>query len=158
MLYKFCPFCQKIKLVTAYTITDYIREPTQFLNQYCDDCRYTVDNNLSSHAIYIERTILRILRTRVISRIKAAIDLSATECTQLLGVDYPGYKKYLELFFTDEINWNNMGDWEIDHVKPVKLFDLTIRIERENAFHFTNTKPLTKKQHRNKHIELTEKY
>ncbi|MFH1460238.1 MAG: hypothetical protein ABIG64_07720 [Candidatus Omnitrophota bacterium] len=147
MLYKFCPFCQEIKLTTSYTITDYKKEPTQFLNQYCDDCNYLLSNNLVTNDIYNKKTILKKLRVRVISRIKAAYDLSATECTQFLGVDYPGYMKYLELFFYDNMSWDNINDWEIDHIKPVKEFDLSKLYDRKNCFHFTNTKPLFKSDH-----------
>jgi|SRR5665647_2684 len=155
MYYKFCPFCQEIKLLSEFSIdmfNDYKIDPRPFTNCYCDDCRLLVNsNNYYDSDIFRRKKVLEILRNRVIARTKSAIDISATECSHLLGVDYPGYMKYLGTLFTAEMHWGNMQEWQIDHIKPVKNFDLNRRSERSNCFHFTNTQPIMLKDHKEKH-------
>ena len=42
------------------------------------------------------------------------------------------------------MNWSNI---EIDHVKPICMFDVTKDIELREAFNWKNTQPLLKKDH-----------
>jgi hypothetical protein len=54
-------------------------------------------------------------------------------------------KEYLEKKFYKEMNWENHGIiWEIDHIKPVNMFNLENEEERKLAFHYTNLQPLFK--------------
>ena len=69
----------------------------------------------------------------------------------LLGIDIDTYKKWLEFQFTPEMNWSNV---EIDHVKPISMFDVTKDIELREAFNWKNTQPLLKQDHRQKGIEF----
>lgn len=49
----------------------------------------------------------------------------------------------LEALFAPGMTWANHGtDWHIDHIKPLALFDLTIRSEFLQACHFSNLQPL----------------
>jgi hypothetical protein len=41
----------------------------------------------------------------------------------ILGYSAEELKKHLELKFTDGMNWNNYGQWHIDHNYPVSKFD-----------------------------------
>lgn len=34
-------------------------------------------------------------------------------------------KQHLESLFQPGMSWDNYGDWHIDHIKPVSLFDIT---------------------------------
>lgn len=64
---------------------------------------------------------------------------------QYLGCTIEEYKQYLESQFKPEMNWNNHGIvWEIDHIKPCNLFDLTDIEQQKQCFHYTNTQPLFK--------------
>ena len=43
------------------------------------------------------------------------------------------------------MNWDNYGEyWEIDHIKPISLFDLTIEDNMYKCFNYINTQPLEK--------------
>ena len=33
--------------------------------------------------------------------------------------------KHIESLFTDGMSWDNMGDWHIDHIRPVASFNFT---------------------------------
>ena len=73
----------------------------------------------------------------------------------ILGCDYNFLIAYLENQFKDGMSWDNYGDWEIDHIKPMssaKDFSDVIRLN-----HYTNLQPLWKKDNRNKYNKIINK-
>ena len=54
--------------------------------------------------------------------------------------------------YTLEINWNNI---EIDHVKPICLFDVSKDEELGEAFNWKNTQPILKHDHQQKGIKFS---
>jgi hypothetical protein len=70
---------------------------------------------------------------------------------KLIGCNIEYYKQYLEQQFQSDMSWENYGTlWEIDHIKPCALFDLTKEEEQKQCFHHTNTQPLYKIDNRRK--------
>ena len=69
---------------------------------------------------------------------------------QLLGCSKEELKIFLENKFTESMTFNNYGDWEIDHIKPVSSFDLTDNEEIKKCFHFSNLQPVWKIDNRRK--------
>ena len=69
----------------------------------------------------------------------------------ILGIDIDLYRKWLEFQFTPERNWENI---EIDHVKPICMFDVTKDEELKEAFNWRNTQPLLKQDHVQKGIKF----
>ena len=69
----------------------------------------------------------------------------------ILGIDIDLYRKWLEFQFTPEMNWENI---EIDHVKPICMFDVTKDEELKEAFNRRNTQPLLKQDHVQKGIKF----
>ena len=68
-----------------------------------------------------------------------------------LGCSIKEYKLYLEQQFNENMNWENYGTyWEIDHINPISSFNLLEENEAKQAFHFTNTQPLTIEENRKK--------
>ena len=54
-------------------------------------------------------------------------------------------KSWFEFQFDEKMNWENYGSsWQIDHVKPCLLFDLTNENDRRLMNHFFNLQPLEK--------------
>jgi len=60
----------------------------------------------------------------------------------LLGCSIDELKSYLEKQFVTGMNWDNYGDWHIDHIKPCCSFDLTDLEQQRICFHYTNLQPL----------------
>ena len=58
----------------------------------------------------------------------------------LLGYSALELKTHLESLFTHEMNWNNYGEWHIDHIYPLSLFDKSTPINIVNAL--KNLKPM----------------
>ena len=68
-----------------------------------------------------------------------------------LGCSIEWFMAYIAAKFEDGMNWDNHGKvWQLDHIKPVKDFDLTKREQFLEACHFTNLQPLAIASHREK--------
>ena len=63
----------------------------------------------------------------------------------ILGIDIETYKKWIEFQMTPEMNWSNI---EIDHVKPICMFDVSNDEQLKEAFSWKNTQPLLKQDHK----------
>jgi hypothetical protein len=61
---------------------------------------------------------------------------------KLLGCSINELKQHLESQFIIDMNWDNYGEWHVDHIKPCKLFDLTKEAEQRKCFHYSNLQPL----------------
>ena len=56
------------------------------------------------------------------------------------------------------MNWNNIGKWHIDHIKPCKSFDLTKSDEQKKCFHYTNLQPLWALDNIKKGAKISKEY
>jgi hypothetical protein len=91
-----------------------------------------------------------LLTHRLRSRFKKIVNRYVIECKEpktkmakeFLGCDIIYYKEYIESLFLENMNWENYGEWHIDHIIPISYFDLTIEEELRKAFYFKNTRPL----------------
>ena len=84
-------------------------------------------------------------RRRIHHALKGKTKSSSTR--HILGIDIETYKKWIEFQFTPEMNWSNI---EIDHVKPICLFDVSDDEQLKEAFSWKNTQPLLKHDNRQK--------
>ncbi len=73
---------------------------------------------------------------------------SATK--RMLGCSVCELMDYLAAFFAPGMEWENYGEWEIDHVKPCRAFDLSQRAAQFECFHYTNLQPVWKDENRRK--------
>lgn len=87
------------------------------------------------------------LRTRLYQSLKG---LKLKSAIDLLGCSIEEFKNYIANKFSDGMTWENHGEWELDHIKPLALFDLTNLEEQKMAFHFSNFQPLWKVDNRAK--------
>ena len=92
--------------------------------------------------------LIRNTRRRIHHALNGKSKSSST--INILGIDVDLYRKLLEFQFTPEMNWENI---EIDHVKPICMFDVTKYEELKEAFNWKNTQPLLKKDHQQKGIK-----
>jgi hypothetical protein len=73
----------------------------------------------------------------------------------ILGCDYNFVRSYIEKQFKDGMTWDNYGDWEIDHIKPIssaKDFADVIKLN-----HYTNLQPLWAEDNRKKNNKIISK-
>lgn len=69
-----------------------------------------------------------------------------TKTSELLGCSTAEFKAYLESRFSDGMSWANYGNghgkWNIDHIIPLSMFDLSSLSQQKLAFKFSNCRPL----------------
>ena len=54
------------------------------------------------------------------------------------------------------MNWDNHGEWHIDHHIPIASFNL-LKEEEQKCFHYTNLKPLWAKDNLSKGKKVPKK-
>ena len=59
---------------------------------------------------------------------------------QILGCTFEEFKNHLERQFTNGMNWENQGEWHLDHIYPVSLAKDEQELIRLN--HYTNFQPM----------------
>jgi len=94
------------------------------------------------------------LRNRVWSMLRNKKKSATTE--KMLGCSYEFFKTYIEQKFPENMGWHNMGEWHIDHIKPLASFDLNNVKEQAIAFHYTNHQPLWAKDNIAKGAKIIE--
>lgn len=60
----------------------------------------------------------------------------------LLGCSIPEFISKIESMFTHGMSWNNRSEWHLDHIVPVKWFDLLNEEEQSACFNWKNFQPL----------------
>lgn len=80
------------------------------------------------------------LRTRLNMAIKRGY--RAGSAVRDLGCSIPEFRSYIEAQFEPGMSWENWGEWELDHIKPLSSFDLTDRAQFLEACHYENYQPL----------------
>lgn len=86
------------------------------------------------------------IKCKLRSRLRAALKgkSKAASTMKLTGCSLPVIEKYLENQFTNEMSWENMGDyWHIDHVIPFVAFDLSIHTNQYMVCWYKNLQPLS---------------
>ena len=131
-----CPHCigcrRKLYLKNLDKIKIYNEKNRERRNRYLKNKRET-DINFR---------IISNTRNRIYKSLKGMTKQSTTK--EILGIDIDLYRKWLEFQFTPEMNWSNI---EIDHVKPICMFDVSDDEQMKQAFSWQNTQPLLKKDH-----------
>jgi len=100
------------------------------------------------------------LRETIRARIFAAVKNGAKSgsAIKLLGCSIEEFKSYIEQQFKPGMNWSNwcLDGWHIDHIKPIKNFDLTDPKQMAEVCHYTNMRPLWAKENLARRFEMLE--
>ena len=147
-----CKFC-----LNDYNKNYYVANQDRILNKqklYNKENRDKINTRMNEYIKNRTKTdvnfrLIRITRRRIHQALQGKTKSSSTR--DILGIDVNLYKKWLEFQFTPEMNWSNI---EIDHVKPICLFDVTKDEELREAFNWKNTQPLLKQDHLQKGIKF----
>lgn len=98
----------------------------------------------------------RKIRTFFKDVIKKGIKHSKYE--KILGYTIQQFRRYIESKFESWMNWNNYGEWEIDHIFPKYLFKYNSMGSEtfKDCFSLNNLRPLCKiKNNRRKRKYMT---
>jgi len=73
-------------------------------------------------------------------RIYRFIKNNKNKTLDIIGCDYLFLKEYLEKKFVDNMNWDNYGEWHIDHIIPLSSANTEEEIYK--LCYYTNLQPL----------------
>ena len=78
----------------------------------------------------------------------------------ILGYDTEVLRKHLEKKFQNGMSWDNYGDWHVDHVIPVSVFNFTktTDIDFKRAWALSNLQPLWSNLNYRKSAKLTKHF
>lgn len=96
--------------------------------------------NKKRKKIDINFRILGNLRTRIYIALKNKHKSLNTMFLTGCEIDYLMF--HIQNQFTKDMNWDNYGEWHIDHIKPCAKFDLSDPKEQQKCFNYTNLQPL----------------
>lgn len=96
----------------------------------------------------------RSLRDRVRKVIKRGKGKRPGSAIRDLGCSIEAFKVHIASQFAVGMSWENYGEWELDHIKPLASFDLSDRAQFLQAVHFTNYQPLWATDNRSKGASL----
>jgi len=145
---KKCSDCLKIKsLDNFYT---YIRNTDGYRNQCieCHSIRWKLYYNNQYYKVLkdkFENDIIYKLKqnqkTYLHQHLKKFNLTKIDSTNNYIGCSIEQLVKWLEFNFDKDMNWKNKN-WQLDHIIPLSLFDLTNDYERKIAFNWTNIQPL----------------
>jgi len=148
---KTCPICNKSFFSSdrrqVYCSKECIQNEKK-IEKTCPICNnsFTTNNPIklycSKECFKKHKNLVISLRTRIIKACKAKNTHKQKRSMELLGCSIEEFKQHMERQFSEGMSWDNHGEWHIDHIKPVSLFDLTQEAEQLKAFHYSNCQPL----------------
>ena len=163
--HRYCKSCLNSNFKTYYHTSgrkksdyykEYRKKNKEYFNQYCTNHYHTKKElyrewNKNKYHTDIGFRIKHVTSARISEALKLYNTLKKDRTIEYLGCNMEEYTQYFESQFTPEINWDNYGEyWEIDHIKPIASFDLSIEENLYICFHYLNTQPLEKNQNREK--------
>ena len=80
------------------------------------------------------------LRSRIGTSIKQVGFSKKSKTQDILGISFIDFKVYIEKLFQEGMNWDNYGDWHLDHIVPISLAKSEKEVYELN--HYTNFQPL----------------
>ena len=89
--------------------------------------------------------LIRNTRRRIHQALNGKSKSSSTG--EILGIDIDLYRKWIEWHLTPEMIWSKT---EVDHIKPICMFDVSKEEELKKAFNWKTTQPLLKHDHHQK--------
>ena len=87
-----------------------------------------------------ETDVLFKLKELLRSRLRNALEgkKKSDRAMNLVGCSAEDLKAHIESTFQEGMNWDNQGDWHIDHILPCVAFDLEDPVEQRACFHYKN--------------------
>lgn len=100
--------------------------------------------------------LMQLIRGRILRALSEQYGEKAVKTMSLLGCSIANLRIYLESRFAVGMSWDNHGsEWQVDHIIPCAIFNLTKPEHQKYCFHFSNLQPLWKLDNQRKHASAT---
>ena len=98
-----------------------------YISKRNDDVIYKIIDNLSRRAY------------KFLKRFNIIKSITHME---LIGCSVDELKQHIKSLLKDNMTFDNYGEWEIDHIKAITLFNLNNENEMYECFNYKNLQPL----------------
>lgn len=102
----------------------------------------------------INYRLRKALRNRISSTVIKRGYTKSQRTIKLIGCTIEFLKEHLQRQFQSGMNWNNYGQWHIDHIKPCNSFNLEDPTEQQKCFNYNNLQPLWAVDNYKKHDKI----
>lgn len=154
---KYCSKCNSEKDVSKFKTT---KKSNDGLYHTCNDCwkprEWNKEKERESHKKYAlnnpekikeknkrqAQNVNRKMRNSMNKRITEALQSNKQYKTyKYIGCDLIYLKKWFEFQFEEGMNFDNYGEWHIDHVSPCSSFNFEIEENKFICFNWKNIRP-----------------
>ncbi len=96
------------------------------------------------------------MRKYIAAALKQKYIIKKISTLNLLGITFAEFRIHIEKQFKPGMSWDNYGyyGWHVDHIMPLKAFDLRKLSEQKKAFHYKNLQPLWAKENLTKSAKI----
>ena len=99
----------------------------KYIQKRKNDVIYRIIDNLSRRAYkFLKKYNVKLQMTHI----------------DLIGCEPYMLKEYLSSKFKNNMSFENYGEWDVDHIKPITLYDLTNIEQVKLCFNYKNLQPL----------------
>ena len=88
------------------------------------------------------------IRHRTREAIKRGGFTKRSKTYEMLGCDWDTLKEHIEKQFIDGMSWDNLSEWDLDHIYPLSWCETIDELEIYS--HYTNLQPLWRKDNQDK--------
>lgn len=145
---------------------------TDNLSPFCVSCarpnNWTIEKQRESYKKYDKNNVKyrkeqaalphnkvkKSIASRVRSALKTQNLLKSSATVEYVGCTIQFLREWLQYQFEDDMCWDNIGKWHIDHVKPCSSFNLQSKDEQKACFNWKNLRPLWGKENMSKSNKL----
>jgi hypothetical protein len=83
-----------------------------------------------------------LLQRRILLALKEQNSTKDETTMKLVGCSMKNLLEHFESLFSENMAWDNHGDWHIDHIRPCSSFDLLDIEQQKLCFNWRNLQPL----------------
>jgi hypothetical protein len=109
--------------------------------RYCDKNKDKIKAKWKRDGQKLHRKIKSRLSNRIKDALKAYSLRKDNTTMSYLGCSHIFLRKWFEFLFVEGMNWDNIGEWHIDHVIPCASYDLTNEEDIKLCFSWKNIRP-----------------
>jgi len=135
---------KEYRLKNKDKMREYRQKTIEKMREY-NNIRYKTDSRFK-----LNKNISNLIRTSIKG------NKNGKHWEDLVGYTLNDLKAHLEKQFTDGMNWNNYGEWHIDHIIPLSAFNFTKpkHIGFRKAWTLENLQPLWAEENLSKNAKL----
>jgi len=156
-----CKACRKTYLAKYHSKNrdKILKSRVEYHKKYRKENRDAIRKRQKKYKRSLKGRLLENVRKRVHQYVYAHINHKKVRdiVKEDIGCSVDFLIQYLEKKFKPGMNWDNYGEWHIDHIFPVSKVNLENEEELQKVCHYSNLQPLWAKENMSKGSKIMSK-